>query len=578
MFDKIQHDIQQDYYQKNFSNDGQRFIAWYLRNIHNLDIIQAKDCITDRANDKQIDAVYINDQEQIIYIIQGKYYSGEYTNATSVREVFGAWGLLQDLQKLQDTANSKLKVKINEVSAALDDGYNICFELVTTSILTEQAYADALAFSKLISDNEDINANFIVVDNELLKSKYEESLGKSNSYVNYEFVLEDGKYMYSDLNGTKVVLAAIPLKDCVSIPGIKDQRLFRKNVRQSLGNNKINKGIARSVKKEPEDFFFCHNGITAICSKLNLDNNKLVVNDLNVVNGCQSLTTIYDCGEAAKKSYGYILFKFYEISDNEKADRIAVNTNSQNAVKARDLRSNDKIVLNIKKNYELAFPQGYFITKRGEIVDDSKYDKKYIVQLTDLGKELIAWHSQRPILSYSENKIFDMYFNQLFKKDYMAEDVQGLNELYEAVMRLWVPNNPLGMNESLLAMKSYAPFHHLYAISVVFAEVSNMSGYVPKPSIVNKQLNDNNMIDSVVNITGRALNRAFLNANSKYASDNKVFSPQNWIKSKMSIVAIEDTIRSRLDAMEDEESEVGIKVKQCCTIDKSHFETRWTAD
>ena len=101
---------------------------------------------------------------------------------------------------------------------------------------------------------------------------------------------------------------------------------------------------------------------------------------------------------------------------------------------------------------------------------------------------------------------------------------------------------------------------------------------MPKPSIVNKQLNDNNMIDSVVNITGRALNRAFLNANSKYASDNKVFSPQNWIKSKMSIVAIEDTIRSRLDAMEDEESEVGIKVKQCCTIDKSHFETRWTAD
>ena len=104
-----------------------------------MDIIQAKDCITDRANDKQIDAVYINDQEQIIYIIQGKYYSGEYTNATPVREVFGAWGLLQDLQKLQDTANSKLKVKINEVSAALDDGYNICFELVTTSILTEQA-------------------------------------------------------------------------------------------------------------------------------------------------------------------------------------------------------------------------------------------------------------------------------------------------------------------------------------------------------------------------------------------------------------------------------------------------------
>ena len=97
MYIKISHDIQQEYYQKNFSNDGQRFVAWYLRNIHGLDTIQAKDCITDRANDKQIDAVYINDQEQIIYIIQGKYYSGDYTDGTPVREVFGAWGLLKDL-------------------------------------------------------------------------------------------------------------------------------------------------------------------------------------------------------------------------------------------------------------------------------------------------------------------------------------------------------------------------------------------------------------------------------------------------------------------------------------------------
>ena len=59
MFDKIKHDIEQDYYREHYPNDGQRFIAWYLRNIHNLDIHEAKDCITDGAGDKQIDAIYI---------------------------------------------------------------------------------------------------------------------------------------------------------------------------------------------------------------------------------------------------------------------------------------------------------------------------------------------------------------------------------------------------------------------------------------------------------------------------------------------------------------------------------------
>ena len=59
MYSKILSDINQPYYKNNFENDGQRFVAWYLRNIHNLDTYQTKDCLTDGANDKQIDAVYI---------------------------------------------------------------------------------------------------------------------------------------------------------------------------------------------------------------------------------------------------------------------------------------------------------------------------------------------------------------------------------------------------------------------------------------------------------------------------------------------------------------------------------------
>lgn len=579
MYNKISHDIQQDYYQVNYANDGQRFVAWYLRNIHGLNTVEAKDCITDGANDKQIDAVYINNQDSTIYLIQGKFMSGEYINAEPVREVLSSWALVQDLRQLQDAANAKLKVKINEISAALEDDYAICFELITTAKLTDQAQLDADAFSKMLADNEDVNANFIVVDRDMLAFKYDEALNKTNNYINYTFQLETGKYLELELNSARAVLAAIPLKDCVNIPGIKDGRLFRKNVRQSLGNsNKVNKGIAKTIKKEPGDFFFCHNGITAICSKIVVLNGQLTVKDLNIVNGCQSLSTIFNCGEAAKKSYGYILFKFYEMVDSEKADKITNSTNSQSAVKARDLRSNDKSILSIKKNYEQTYPNGYMITKRGENVDTTKYDSEHIIQLTDFGKELIAWHSQRPTLSYSETKIFDIYFTQLFKKDYPADDVQALHELHTAVISKWNPDNPMGINESLLAMRAYAPFHHLYAISVIFAEVSNMSEMVPRPSKVLSQLKEHNMLDKVVDITGKTLNRAFKNANSKYVADNKVFSPQNWIKSKSSIVALTEALRVRLDAMEDDETNLGDRIRSCCKLEKQDFEARWTAD
>lgn len=59
MYQKIKIDIAQEYYPKNYTNDGQRFVAWYLRNIHNLDTYKTKSCITDGAGDKQLDAVNI---------------------------------------------------------------------------------------------------------------------------------------------------------------------------------------------------------------------------------------------------------------------------------------------------------------------------------------------------------------------------------------------------------------------------------------------------------------------------------------------------------------------------------------
>lgn len=120
MYEKIKNDIAQEYYVKNYPNDGQRFVAWYLRNIHNLDTFATKSCITDGAGDKQIDAVYIDDQSMTIYIIQGKFYKGQTIDAEPLREVLSSWIQIKNLYRMQEAANEKLKVKINEIATALD--------------------------------------------------------------------------------------------------------------------------------------------------------------------------------------------------------------------------------------------------------------------------------------------------------------------------------------------------------------------------------------------------------------------------------------------------------------------------
>lgn len=121
MYSKIAAEIKQDYYVQNYPNDGQRFVAWYLRNIHNLDTFETKDCITDGAGDKQIDAVYIDNQSCTVYIIQGKFYSGDAVNAEPLREVLSSWIQIKNLAHLQEGANHKLQVKITEMADALED-------------------------------------------------------------------------------------------------------------------------------------------------------------------------------------------------------------------------------------------------------------------------------------------------------------------------------------------------------------------------------------------------------------------------------------------------------------------------
>lgn len=582
MYNKILTELGQDYYKENFPNDGQRFVVWYLRNIHNLDTFETKDCITDGAGDKQIDAVYIDNQSCTIYIIQGKFYGGDTVDAEPLREVLSSWIQIQDLAHLQEGANHNLQVKISEMATALEDDYEVCFELITTSALTDSAKRDLEVFQKKLSDNETLSANLVVVDNETLRFKYNEALNRNRPYINHEFTLEEGKYMELMIDGTKAVVAALPLKDCVKIPGIKDGSLFRKNVRQSLGSsNKVNKGIARTIKNNAGDFFFLHNGITAICSQMSVHNRVLSVKELNVVNGCQSLSTIFSCSELAKKAdNAYILFRFYEISDAERADSISTSTNSQSAVKARDLRSNDKAVLAMKKAYEQFYPDGYFVTKRGEKVDSVKYNTAHVVNLTDLGKQLIAWHSQRPNLSYGETKIFDKYFDQLFRREYAPENIQALNVLFSTLYAKWDKDNPMGLNETLLAMKSYAPYHQLYAISVIFCEINKMNDSVPSPAVVLKKLNAGGLLDTVVETAGSCLNMALETASSEATDSGKMFVPQNWIKSKTSLKDLRTAIKQYLASLKmmPGGKQVLSQLNANLEMNKEDFDSRWTAD
>ena len=582
MYAKISEEIKQDYYQQNFPNDGQRFVAWYLRNIHLRDMNETRFDITDGAGDKQIDAIVVDDDNNTVYVIQGKFIGRGNIDAEPLREVLSSWMQLKDIVRLQDNCNPRLKQKLSEVALALDDDYDIVFELITTGNLTSSAQNDLATFQLNLAEADDFPASIHVLNEDELKTRYEMALEKENPVIRHSFQLKEGKYLKMNIGGTEVIIAALPLSDCIKFPGIKDGTLFQKNVRQALGlSNRVNRGIKSTIFKNGQEFFFYHNGITAICNKMKLtEDGKFEARGLSVVNGCQSLNTILSCSEKVKAlNDAYIMFRFYEIPQRDRSDKISISTNSQSAVKPRDLRSNDRRVLTLKKLYEQKYPRGYLVTKRGEEPPADR-DKKFVVDLSDLGKHMISWHSQRPNIAYSETKIFDKYFEQLFKRDYKPEKIYALSRWNAELRKRWVKDNPLSLNESLLAMKAYAPHHHLYAISLCFCVANNMPEGVPDPIVALEKAKDANMVSQIVDMAGSCLNSALEAAANEPQPANRVFSPQNWIKTKTCLAGIRAATRQYFNMLPALPGGKQLKeqLEAPLTMDTSDFEARWTAD
>ena len=116
MYDQIKKDIQAPFYQQNFDNDGKRFVAWYVHNIHRRDMIGTVEDVTDGPDDKQIDAIVVDDDASAVFVIQGKFINEGTVNAEPLREVLSSWVQLKDIVRLQETGKQKLKRRLGSVS------------------------------------------------------------------------------------------------------------------------------------------------------------------------------------------------------------------------------------------------------------------------------------------------------------------------------------------------------------------------------------------------------------------------------------------------------------------------------
>lgn len=145
------------------------------------------------------------------------------------------------------------------------------------------------------------------------------------------------------------------LKSYKKETGDLDQ-LYEKNVRKYLGGGRVvNKGIAQTLKVNPEKFGLFNNGITIVAEEVIPENGHYSLTEPFIVNGCQTTKTIWqvlleklDSGSSQLSSEtehwrdrlkkGIVIVKLVKVGsqgENQLTD-ITRFTNSQNSVSRQD--------------------------------------------------------------------------------------------------------------------------------------------------------------------------------------------------------------------------------------------------
>lgn len=413
--------------------ESRAFLAWFLENYYRFDETEIYDSVCDGPNDKGIDGIYVNEQLRQIDIFQttiSKTAECSFGDG-KLKQFTGAISQLstpENADSVFAVANKELQAiaKRMNLAAKIADSYEIRGVFITN------ATPDPSAKTYLATQN-----NLVIYDGGRLNHEFV-SPDKTDP-ISEEFSFDVSGQPALPLpigNKLKMIIAPVLATELVSMSGIANGELFAWNVRQYLGKKTaVNKSVAESIQNKAEHSLFpaFHNGITILCRNLMPDSDKIKISGYAVVNGCQSITSLFEQSKFITSDLR-ILTKFIEVEpDSELAKKITDHTNNQNGITARDLQSNSLVQTRLQAEIHKKIPSFRYRIKRGE---HPEWPKESVIENELLARIILAFDLNRPEAWSQNYKLFDDLHSEIFgRKEVNADRAIFLYDCYNVTLQ-----------------------------------------------------------------------------------------------------------------------------------------------
>lgn len=368
-----------------------------------LDAEQAGRCITDGYNDLGIDALYLDNSQKKLFVVQSKWRNDGNGSITQKEMQTFIEGIKRLLNFDLDGANQKILAKKTDIDFGISQiGYQINLVFTHTGNTNILDYAKRPLTDLMSTTNDDVSTLLLFEELTFREIYAFLAEGQNPETINLDDVILSnwGKIdnPYSAYYG---IISAAAVGEWFNKYG---NSLFAKNIRFYKGSTDVNDGIKRVLLQEPENFVYYNNGIKVLCNTIERKakgstttvTGLFSLSGVSLVNGAQTTGTIgsvyaQDPEQVAKANVMIQIIDLSNATDDAVA-QITKLSNTQNRIDSKDFASLDPQQDRLRT--ELAFAHIFYLYKSGDTLTDPEHQ----ISFDEAIVALACWHEE---LSYA---------------------------------------------------------------------------------------------------------------------------------------------------------------------------------